>query len=102
MTMARNKSGQQSALRLLWVVPGYKKQKGTSPQRGLHGQNGPDRHTGLRFAKWSVGIMVGWGMEVVTEVVKRWVSICCLQEVRWKGEGARFLGVKGSRYEFLW
>ena len=76
MTIARNKNGQQSALRLLWVVPAYKKQKGTSPQIDLRdGQNGPDRHTGLRFSKWNVGIMVGRGMEVVTEVVKRRVSI---------------------------
>ena len=28
----------------------------------------------------------------------RKVDVCCLQEVRWRGEGARFFGVKGSKY----
>ena len=28
--------------------------------------------------------------------------MCCLQEVRWRGEGARFMGVKGRRYKLWW
>ena len=32
---------------------------------------------------------------------KRMVDVCSLQEVRWRGEGARFSGVKGRRYK-LW
>ena len=35
------------------------------------------------------------------ELRKRKVDVCCLQEVRWRGEGARFIGVKGRRYK-LW
>ena len=27
--------------------------------------------------------------------------MCCLQEVRWRGQGARMLGMKGRRYK-LW
>ena len=29
-------------------------------------------------------------------------DVCCLQEVRWRGEGARFIGVKGRRYKLWW
>ena len=36
------------------------------------------------------------------ELRKRKVDVCCLQEVRWRGEGARFIGVKGRRYKLWW
>ena len=32
-------------------------------------------------------------MEVCEELRKRKVDVCCLQEVRWKGEGTRFFGI---------
>ena len=28
--------------------------------------------------------------------------MCCLQEVRWRGQGAQFMGVKGRRYKSWW
>ena len=28
--------------------------------------------------------------------------MCCLQEVRWRGQGARFMGMKGRRYKLWW
>ena len=28
--------------------------------------------------------------------------MCCLQEVRWRGQGARMLGMEGRRYKLLW
>ena len=28
--------------------------------------------------------------------------MCCLQEVRWRGQGARMLGMKDWRYELWW
>ena len=28
--------------------------------------------------------------------------MCCLQEVRWRGCGARLIGVQGRRYELCW
>ena len=28
--------------------------------------------------------------------------MCCLQEVRWRGQGARMLGVKGRRHKLWW
>ena len=36
------------------------------------------------------------------ELRKRKVDVCCLQEVRWRNEGARFIGVKGRRYKLWW
>ena len=30
------------------------------------------------------------------------MDVCCLQEVRWRGQGARLLGVKGKRYKLWW
>ena len=33
---------------------------------------------------------------------KREVDICCLQEVRWRGQRAQFVGIKGSRYKLWW
>ena len=36
------------------------------------------------------------------ELRKRKVDVCCLQEVRWRGEGARFFSVKGRRYKLWW
>ena len=29
------------------------------------------------------------------------IEVCCLQEVRWRGQGAKMLGMKGKRYR-LW
>ena len=36
------------------------------------------------------------------ELRKRKVDVCCLQEVTWRGEGARFISVKGRRYNLWW
>ena len=32
----------------------------------------------------------------------RKVDVCCLQEVRWKGEEVRFFGFKERRYNLWW
>ena len=36
------------------------------------------------------------------ELRNRKVDACCLHEVRWRGEGARFFGVKGRRNKLWW
>ena len=28
--------------------------------------------------------------------------MCCLQKVRWRGQGARFVGCRGRRYKLWW
>ena len=30
------------------------------------------------------------------------VDMCCLQEVKWRGQGARFVGCRGRRYKLCW
>ena len=30
------------------------------------------------------------------------IGVCCLQAVRWRGQGARMLGMKGRRYKQWW
>ena len=40
--------------------------------------------------------------EVCEELRKRMIDVCCLQEVRWRGQGARMQGMKGRRYKLQW
>ena len=28
--------------------------------------------------------------------------VCCLREVKWRGQGVRFMGMKDRRYKFCW
>ena len=30
------------------------------------------------------------------------IDVCCLLEVRWRGQGVRMLATKGRRYELWW
>ena len=38
----------------------------------------------------------------IEELRKRKVNVCCIQKVRWKGQGARFVGTLGQRYKLWW
>ena len=53
----------------------------------------------LWFSTWNVGSMSGkWGE--ISETLKRCcVDICCLQKVRWKGQGAKMIG---NSFKSLW
>ena len=86
------------------VMTANKKQMAPSPRQPLSGQ-GVRRISGLggmKFGSWNVGSICGRGTEVCEELRKRNVDVCCIQEVRWRGEGARFMGVKERRYKFWW
>ena len=48
------------------------------------------------------GFVRGKGGEVCEELRKRMIDVCCLQEVRWRGQGARMLGMKGRRHKMWW
>ena len=56
----------------------------------------------LRFGTLNVGSLCGRKTEVCEELRRRRVDVCCLQEVRWKGQGARFLGSEGRRFKLWW
>ena len=61
-----------------------------------------EKRIGVRFESWNVSSISGRGRKVREELIKRKVDVCCLQEVRWRGEGARFFGVKGRMYKLWW
>ena len=78
------------------------------PQQLLNGQ-GVQRISGfksechgIRFGTLNVGSLCGRKTEVCEELRKRRVDVCCIQEVRWKGQGARFVGILGQRYKLWW
>ena len=56
----------------------------------------------LRVASWNVGSMRRRGGELVEALDRRMVDICCVQEHRWRGESARMITGKDSRYKFYW
>ncbi|ESN92893.1 hypothetical protein HELRODRAFT_165025 [Helobdella robusta] len=51
---------------------------------------------------WNVGTLTGRSLEVVEELQRRMVDVAALQEIRWKGEGTRFVEAKGGRYKLWW
>ena len=51
---------------------------------------------------WNAGSMSGRGTVVCDGLRNRRMNVCCLQEVRWRGQGAPFMGVKDRRYKLQW
>ena len=56
----------------------------------------------IRFATWNIGNMSGRSAEVVETLHRRKIDVCCVQETRWTGSGARVMGKGMSRYKFFW
>ena len=52
----------------------------------------------MKIGTANVGTMTGRSGEVVEMAKRRQLDVCCLQETRWKGGGARTFG----NYKFLW
>ena len=55
----------------------------------------------LRLATLNVGSMTGKEGELVKELVYRGVKACCMQEVKWTGEGQMKLG-ENDQFTFYW
>ena len=49
-----------------------------------------------------IGAMSGRSAEVVETLHRRKIDVCCVQETRWTGSGARVMGKGMSRYKFFW
>ena len=49
----------------------------------------------FRWTEWK-------GRRCLYTMRKRMIDVCCLQVVRWRGQGARMLGMKGWRYKLWW
>ena len=41
-------------------------------------------------------------MELCKELLRREVGVCCIQEVKWRGMGSKFLGSLGRRFKLWW
>ena len=62
-------------------------------------EKSPDVQFGIRFLTKNVESMSGkWG-KISEALKKRCVDICCLQEVRWRGQGAK---MAGNGFKFVW
>ena len=61
-----------------------------------------DERLWVRVGTWNVGSMSGRGTELCEELRKRRNDVCCLREVRYRGQGAPFISVKGRRYKLWW
>jgi exonuclease III len=61
----------------------------------------------ISIATWNIGTMTNRTMEV-TETLSKWkVDVCCVQETRWKGAGARIFSTgtdstEDGSYKFYW
>ena len=45
----------------------------------------------IRLASWNIGSLIGRLVELVDVMIKRNVSILCVQETKWVGEKARII-----------
>ena len=56
----------------------------------------------MSVGTWNVESMSGRGTELCEELMKRRMDVCCLQKVKWRGQKAQFMGVKGREYKLWW
>ena len=86
-------------------VPAYVRKKALNPGRKIECTGAPmmgkfpDIQFGIWFSTWNVGSMSGKCGEISETLKRCCVDICCVQEVRWKGQGARMIG---NGFKFLW
>ena len=86
-------------------VPAYVRKKALNPGRKIECTRArmmgkfPDVQFGIRLSTWNVGSMSGMLGEISETLKRCCVGICCVQEVRWKGQGARMIG---NGFKFLW
>ena len=53
----------------------------------------------IRLGTRNIGTLSLKGLEICDEQWKRNVDLCCLQEVRWRGCGARLVGLQGRKHK---
>ena len=56
----------------------------------------------VRIGMWNLGRQSGNGGEGCEALRKSMIDACFVQEVRWRGQGARMLRTKGTRYKLWW
>ena len=88
------------------MAPVYNKMEGATPHPGVckHNFQYDERSDGrfvVRVGTCNLGSLDGKLDDIYEEPKKRMIDVCCLLEVRWRGQGARMLGMKGRGYK-LW
>ena len=103
--------GQGAARSTLWASPSalVKAKDGEPGMSGGgysldDGFNGPDKTHECRLRVGSVNVSSMWKKEgeMAEMVARRRLDFCCIQESRWKGEGARVLGSESMKCKFFW
>lgn len=56
----------------------------------------------MRLGSLNVGTMTGRSAEVVDMLMRRKVNVGCVQEIRWKGEGAKMIKANSVKYKLYW
>ena len=86
-------------------VPAYVTMKALKPKRKIEctrawmTRKSPNVQFTIHFSTWNVGSMSWKSGEKCEPLKRRYVDICCLQEVRWKGQGPKMIG---NGFNFLW
>ena len=62
----------------------------------------PDERFGVQVGTCNLDSLSGNRGDVCEELRKRMIYVCCLLEVRWRGQGTRMLGMKGRGYKLWW
>ena len=88
------------------MAPAYHKKEVATPHPGsckfsLQYDRRPDECLGVRVGMWNIDSLSGNG-DACEELRKRMIDMCCLQEVRWRGQGARMQGMKERRCKLQW
>ena len=56
----------------------------------------------IRLGTWNIGTLNWKGLWICDGLWKRNVDMCCSLVVRWRGCGARLIGLQGRRYILWW
>ena len=79
-------------------VPAYNNKEALNPERKIECScaqmigKSPDVQFGIQFSTRNVGSISGKWNQISETSKRRCVDIWCLQEVRWKGQGAEMIG----------
>ena len=105
MVLTMHRGGTPQSTSQVLSVPAYVRKKALNPGRKIEctraqmmGKS-PCVQFGIRFSTWNVGFRSGKHGEISETLKRHCVDICCLQEVRWKGQGAKMIG---NGFKFIW
>ena len=75
------------------MAPAYHRNEGATLHPGackhsLQYDGRSDGNLGVRVGTWNLCGVSGKGGEVCEELRKRMTDVCCLEEVRWRGQDA--------------